>query len=130
MKFSPVKSVLSKWLLTAMVMLCFFTFSGLTAQTADKVALSDTTLVVSFVNRVSKSLSYKAALKAAKRNNCSTLISGDISLPALCFLHSLEADMSIKQTSKLFIPGKLVKRALFNKVFNLNLGDDDNPLIG
>ncbi|WP_091167705.1 hypothetical protein ACQ86K_11425 [Mucilaginibacter sp. P19] len=128
MIFSPVKSVLSKWLLTAMVMLCFFTFSGLTIQTTNKAALPDTTLVAGFVNRVSKSLSYKAAVKTAKRNNCSTLISGDISLPALSFLHSLEADISIKKTSKLFIPGRLVKRALFNQAFKPDLGDADSPL--
>lgn len=129
MKFSPVENVLSKWLLTAIVILGFFTFSGLTIQTT-KAALPDTTLIAGFVSRISKSLSYKAALKAAKRNNRSILISGDISLPALSFLHSLEADISIKQTSKLFIPGRLNKRALFSKAFNLNLGDDDNPLIG
>ncbi|SDG98754.1 hypothetical protein SAMN05192573_10622 [Mucilaginibacter gossypii] len=109
-------------------MLCFFTFSGLTIQTTNKAALPDTTLVAGFVNRVSKSLSYKAAVKTAKRNNCSTLISGDISLPALSFLHSLEADISIKKTSKLFIPGRLVKRALFNQAFKPDLGDADSPL--
>lgn len=130
MKFGPVKSLLSKWLLTAIVILGFFTFSGLTIQTTSKVALPDTTLVAGFVNKASKSLSYKAALQAANRNNRSTLISRDTSLPALSFLHSLEADISIKQTSKLFMPGKLVKRALFNKAFNSDSGDDSNPHIG
>lgn len=109
-------------------MLGFFNFSGFTIQTTSKAALPDTTLVAGFVNRVSKSLSYKAAFKAAKRNNRSTLISRDISLPALSFLHSLEADISIKQTSKLFMPGKLVKRALFNQAFKPDLGDADSPL--
>lgn len=130
MKFCPVKSVLSKWLLTAIIIPGFFTFSGLTAQTANKIALPDTTLVVSFVNRVSKSLSYKAALKTAKRNNRSTFISGDSCPAALSFLHSRKADVNIKQTSKLFIPGRLNKQALFNKDFNPDLGDADNSLIG
>ncbi len=111
-------------------MLGFFTFSGFAIQTTNKVALPDTTLFVGFVNKASKSLPYKAALQAANRNNRSTLIFRNISLPALSFLHSLEADISIKQTSKLFIPGKLVKRALFNKAFNPDSGDDSNPHIG
>ncbi|WPV02396.1 hypothetical protein SNE26_11475 [Mucilaginibacter sp. cycad4] len=130
MKFRPVKSVLSKWLLTAIVILGFFTFSGIIIQTTNKVVPPDTTLVAGFANRASKSLSYKAALGTANRSNLSTLISRVISLPALSFLHSLEADISIKQTSKLFIPGGPIKRFLFNKNFNPVSGDDSNPFIG
>jgi len=122
--------MLSKWLLTAIIIPGFFTFLGLTAQTANKVALPDTALVASFVNRVSKSLSYKAALQAAKQNNRSTFISGDSCPAALSFLHSRKTDVNIKQTSKLFIRGRLNKQALFNKDFNPDLGDADNSLIG
>lgn len=128
MKFSPVKSVLSKWLLAAVLVLGFFTFSGLTIQTTNWLDKPDTTLVAGFVNKVSRSISYNAALKAANKSGLSNLTSQLLSLRALSFLHSRETDIAVKQTARLFISIKRVKYLFFIRTYSSS--DDSFPFIG
>ncbi|HEX8022564.1 hypothetical protein [Mucilaginibacter sp.] len=130
MKLIPVKSVLSKWLLTAIVLLGFFTFSGLTIQTPYRFSKPPTTLVASYANGTSKSISYNTTLKGVNRNTLSTLISGACNLLALSFLHSSEAKNMAKQTSWLFIPNKQIKYLFFIRAFGSDSADDSYPFIG
>jgi uncharacterized MnhB-related membrane protein len=130
MKFSPVKSVISKWLLTAIVVFGFFTFSGLTIQTTNRFIKPDTTLVAGFVNRVSKSISYSAVLKVTNRSCLSNLTSQLLSLRALSFLHSREADIAITQASGLFILNKQVGYLFFIRTYSPGPGDDNHLFIG
>jgi hypothetical protein len=130
MKLIPVKSVLSKWLLTAIVLLGFFTFSGLIIQTPNNVDKPHTTLVAGYANRISKSISYNNTLKGINRNTHSNLIPGDCSLLALSSLHSRHAQTMVKQTSRLFIPNKQIKYLSFIRIFNSDLADDSSLSVG
>jgi hypothetical protein len=109
MKSVPIKSVLSKWLLTAILILGFFTFSGLTIQIASRLNKPDTTLITVSVHKASRSISYKAALKAANQYVFPDLIFGYQSMQILSFLHSQEADIEIKKASSLFVPNKQIR---------------------
>jgi hypothetical protein len=130
MKLIPVKSVLSKWLLTAIVLLGFFTFSGLTIQTPYRFSKPHTTLVASYPNRTSKSISYNTTLKGVNRNTLSTLISGACNLQALSFLHSLEVKTMAKQTARLFIPSKQIKYLFFIRAFGTDSTGDSSLSVG
>ncbi|WP_413667656.1 hypothetical protein ACEN9X_24660 [Mucilaginibacter sp. Mucisp86] len=128
MKLIPVKSVLSKWLLTAIILLGFFTFSGPAIQTSNRFDKPHTTLVAGYTNRISKSILYSATLKGVNRNTISALISGTCSLLALSFLHSLQTHTVVKQTSWLFIPNNQIKYHSFIKVFGSDSADDSYSL--
>jgi hypothetical protein len=130
MKSPSVKSVLPNWLLTAIVLLSFFTFSGLTIQTPYRFGKPHTTLVAGYANRISKSISYSATLKGLNRNTLSALISGTCSLPALSFLHSCEAKNMGKQTSWLFIPNKQIKYRFFIRAFGTDSTNDSSLSVG
>lgn len=126
MKLIPGKSVLSKWLITAIVLLSFFTFSGLTIQTPNNVDKPRTTLVAGYVNRISKSISYSATLKGLNRNTLSALISGTCSLLALSCSHSRHAQVMAKQTARLFMPNKQIKYLFFIRDFGTDSTDDSS----
>ncbi|MFC0518269.1 hypothetical protein ACFFGT_28910 [Mucilaginibacter angelicae] len=128
MKFNPVKSVVSKWLLTAVLVLGFFTFSGLTIQIPNRLDKPGITLTGGFADKVSRSISYNAALKAANQWGLSNLTSQLLSLQALSFLHSREADIGVKQTSRLFISNNQVKYPFFVRTYSP--GDDSLSFIG
>jgi len=126
MKFNPVKSFLSKWLLTAILILGFFTFSGLNIQIANRFNTADTTLVTLSGNKVSRSISYKAALKVARRD--SQLNSQFSNLQALSLLHSRETDIDIKQLSSQFISNKQISNPFFIRSYR-SKSDDSDPFI-
>jgi hypothetical protein len=124
MKLIQVKSVLSKWLLTAILILGFFTFSGLTIQIASQVNKPGSTLVAGTVKKTSRSISYKAALKAVNKCVVSDLISRYSSIQILSFLHNQEADIEIKQASKLFVPKKKIRNFFVIRNYCPSSGDD------
>ncbi|WP_121810348.1 hypothetical protein [Mucilaginibacter kameinonensis] len=127
MKFNPVKSFLSKWLLTAILILGFFTFSGLNIQIANRFNKADTTLVAVSRNQSSRSISYKAALKVARRD--SQLHSQFSNLQSLSLLHSREIDIDIKQLFILFMSNKPVKTLFFIRTYHSS-ADDGHSFIG
>jgi len=130
MKSIPLKSVLSKWLLTAVLILGFFTFSGGTIQTPNRFDKPHTTLVAGYTNRISKSILYNATLKGVNRNTISALISGTCSLLALSFLHSLQTHTVVKQALWLFIPNNQIKYHSYIKAFGSDSADDSYPFVG
>lgn len=129
MKSIPVKSVLSKWLLTAILILGFFTFSGLTIQIANRFNKPDTTLVAGAVKKTSRSISYKVALKPANQYVFPDLISGYHSMQILSFLHNQKTDIEIKQASSLFVPNKQIRNLFFIGTYYPPSGDD-HPFAG
>jgi hypothetical protein len=130
MKLIPAKSALSKWLLTAIVLLGFFTFSGLTAQIPNRFDKPHTTLVAGYANSVFKSISYTVALNGINRNAHSDLIPGACSLLTLSFLHSRQAQTMVKQTAKLLIPNKQIKYLSLIRTFSSDPADGSYLSVG
>ncbi|WP_091211761.1 hypothetical protein [Mucilaginibacter gossypiicola] len=124
MKLIPQKSVLFKWLFTAVLILGFFTFSGFTIQTTNRFNKPDITLVTGNVTKTSRSISYKAASKIGNQPASSGLIPGYCNFQILSLLHSWEACIEIKQSSRLFITIKAFKNFSFIRAYCLASGDD------
>jgi hypothetical protein len=130
MKWVPVKIILSKWLVIGIILLGFFTFSGLTIQIPKRLDKPCTTLVAGYANKASKSIPYSAALKGVNRIALSILISGVCSLLALSFLHSRQAQTMLAQASTLFITNKQIKYIFFISAYSNGLVDDSHLSVG
>ncbi|WP_299590495.1 hypothetical protein [Mucilaginibacter sp.] len=84
----------SKWLLAVVLLLSFFTFSGLVVQTQQKPNALQTTLVQINQNRVVKSITYKRALRHTQ-NGVNTFSFFVTSVIDLSELHSRQVKIQI-----------------------------------
>jgi hypothetical protein len=99
MKIRSLKSILSKWLFTAMVVLSFFTFSGFVSPSTIKIAAPSTTLVAKSTGGFVKSVCYRLRSKLAANkvwfNRCPV---NDFA--KLSYTHTKQVLLLVKQTAK------------------------------
>ncbi|SHL88549.1 hypothetical protein [Mucilaginibacter sp. OK098] len=88
------QNLFSKWLFAAVLLLSFFTFSGLVVQTQVKPNATQTTLLQSAPGRAVKSIAYKRALVHTK-NKLNTLSFFSISSINLSEIHNGKANVQL-----------------------------------
>jgi hypothetical protein len=116
----------SKWLLAAVLLLSFFTFSGLVVQTQAKPNALQTTLVQINQNRVVKSITYKRALGHTQNrlNTFSFFVTSAIDLSEL---HSRQVKTQISDHRGLNIPS--LQTCFFYQHKTIPQSTSDNPAI-
>jgi hypothetical protein len=119
-----LKNTFSKWLLAAVLLLSFFTFSGVVVQTQIKLDKPQTTLVVNANTRVIKSVNYNRLLVPARFER--PLISAFIRISRF---HSQLVKIQTTKLSEVCIPKQT---ALFYqpKITSKNADDHAAILLG
>jgi hypothetical protein len=113
----------SKWLLAAVLLLSFFTFSGLVVQTRAKPNTLQTTLVQINQNRVVKSIAYQRAL-IHTQNRLNTLPFFVMSSINLSEVHSRQVKAQISDYRSLNIPSLQTCFFYQHKTIPQNTSDD------
>jgi hypothetical protein len=124
MKSTRYKNLVSKWLFTAFLILSFFTFSGLISQIQTNPGKPQTTLITVSNPQLTRSLSYKRALKPAQPKFLSlfSFVNAD-------HLYTQQVKVRIKQLGAAVL---LPQTALFYKVKTIpqNTVEEPASLIG
>jgi hypothetical protein len=124
MKSTLYKNLVAKWLFAALLILSFFTFSGLISPTQTNPDQLQTTLVVNSGSRNIKSINYKRALIPEQRKYLSFL-----SFVNADHLYVQQVKVRIKELGAIVLVPQI---ALFYRVKTIpqSIGDEPNNLIG
>lgn len=117
------QTLLSKWLLAAVLLLSFFSFSGFVIQTQQKPGAPQTTWVQSSQNRVAKSITYKRALSQThyRLNTFSFFVLSSINLSEM---HSKQVKVQMIGRCNPDIPGLSTLLFYQRKTSPKNTSDD------
>jgi len=124
MKGARYKNLLSKWLLSALLITSFFTIAAFISQTQSNPRKPQTTLTVGAGSPLVKSISYKRALKSPQPQYLSlfSFVNAD-------HLYTQQVKVRTAELSTTVLP---LQTALFYKVKTISQNRDDEPysLIG
>lgn len=117
------KNAISKWLFAVVLLLSFFTFSGLVAQPNSTLNKPQTILVINSNLRLSKSIDYKRTLISFHSKDPVVPILIDISR-----LYSQQVKIQLTELTKSYIPTRI--SLLYKPNATSQNADDDSALIG